>query len=325
MFNLRELSALAPENPEREMLLRKVVSRFKDHPGLVAWKNVDEPAWGKQPLEPILQGYRVIKQLDPEHPVILNHAPRNTLEELRRYGAGCDGTGADIYPVSVPMGKHSLLANKGLSMVGDYTKKMVAVAEGQKPILMVLQITFSGTLPPKNILVRPTFEQQRYMAYQAIIDGANGLMWFGGYLALNERDQPLGFNWTYWQEVLGPLLAEIGPQSELYPVLTAPAKDNVKLRIEGAGDVEALARRVNGKTYILAAKREGPEAPVKLSGFQTVSRAAEVLFEHRQVSVAAGSLTDRFKPNAVHVYRVEDLGFYEIICPGIQVWHSKSY
>jgi hypothetical protein len=28
--------------------------------------------------------------------------------------------------------------------------------------------------------------------------------------------------------------------------------------------------------------------------------------EHRQVSVEAGGLMDRFKPNAAHVYRVED-------------------
>jgi hypothetical protein len=283
-----------------------VVNRFKDHPALVAWKNVDEPAWGKQPLRPISKAYRLIKQLDPKHPVIMNHAPRNTIEQLRRYCVACDGTGVDIYPVSVPMGKHSEESNKGISMVGDFAKKMVEVARGRKPILMVLQITYSGTTPPKNILVRPTFEQQRYMTYQAIIDGANGIMWFGGYIVLNERDKEYGFNWTYWYDVLKPLLKEVGPGTELYSVITAPAEANVNLDVEGADDVEVLARKVGGRTYVMAAKREKPTAKVRLVGLKSSSGEADVMFESRTVKVVDGVITDEFKPNSVHVYRIAE-------------------
>jgi len=306
-FNLRDLSSLPDDNPQREAKLRQVVNMFKDHPATLAWKGIDEPAWGKQPIPPMLRAYKLIKELDPMHPVVVTHAPRNTTAELKAYNPTCDVTGLDIYPVSEPMGKHSQphgrFKNDQISVVGDYTKWMVELAEGKKPILMILQITYSGTTPPKNVLVRPTFEQQRYMTYQSIIDGADGIMWFGGYIVLNERDEKLGFNWTYFDEVLRPLLKEIGPGTELYSVITAPASSNVALKIEGAADIELLARRVNGNTYILAAKREGPEATVRISGI-TGSGDADVMFENRRAKLVGGVIEDNFKPNAVHVYRV---------------------
>lgn len=303
MLAIWDLSA--PTNANEEAELKQTVERFKDHPALVAYKDVDEPAWGKRPLAPIVKGYEIIKQADPSHPVIMVNAPRNTIEELRRYAVACDGSGVDIYPVSVPMGKHSDLPNKQMSVVGDYTKRMIEVVNNKKPLLLVLQITFSGTTPPKNILVRPTFDQQRYMTYQAIIDGAKGIMWFGGYIVLNDRDQKLGFNWTYWYDVMKPVLKELAPGSELYPMITAPSADDVKISVDGANDVEVLARKVNGKTYILAAKREGPTATARLKGLSGNGQA-DVLYEKRKVPVKWGVIEDEFKPNSVHVYRVAE-------------------
>jgi hypothetical protein len=300
MLALWDLSA--PVNAKEEAQLREIIERFKNHPALVAYKDVDEPAWGKRLLAPITKGYEIIKELDPAHPVIMVNAPRNTIEELRKYAVACDGTGVDIYPVSVPMGKHSGLPNKQMSVVGDYTKRMIEVVNNKKPVLLVLQITFSGTTPPGNILVRPTFYQQRYMTYQAIIDGAKGIMYFGGYIALNARDQKFGFNWTYWYDVLKPLFKEIGPGSEIYKVITAPSANDVKVGVAGAKDIECLARKIDGKTYILAAKREGSTVSARLSGLGG-SGQADVLYENRAVPVKDGVIVDEFKPNAVHVYR----------------------
>ena len=65
---LRELSSLEAGNTEKEILLRRVINRFKNHPGLLLWKNVDEPQWGSTPVEPMVRAYEVIKELDPNHP-----------------------------------------------------------------------------------------------------------------------------------------------------------------------------------------------------------------------------------------------------------------
>src|SRR5947208_1493859 len=48
---LRETAAIT--SPQREQHLRQIVNRFKNHPGLGAWKGEDEPEWGKQALEPL--------------------------------------------------------------------------------------------------------------------------------------------------------------------------------------------------------------------------------------------------------------------------------
>lgn len=300
---LRELSEVSPKHPQHEAKLRALITKYKDSPGVYFWKNVDEPAWGKMPIEPILKGYKIIKELDPNRPVLLMHAPRNTIEELRKYLPGGDITGADIYPVSVPMGIHSDLPNKQLSVVGDYTKRMMTVAEGKQPVFMVLQVTWSGVMPERGkTLVRPTLYQERYMLYQAIIDGAKGIHFFGFPLALNERDKPYGWNWTYWYDVIKPLLSEIKKGTELNGVITAPTND-MTLKVEGADDIEYLARKVNDKLYVLAAKREGPEASVTFSDLGA-SGTADVMFENRSVPVQGGKIIDTFKPNAVHVYRI---------------------
>lgn len=301
---LRELSQPDAQHPQREAKLKELINRYKDSSGVYFWKTVDEPAWGKAPVEPIVKGYKLIKELDPNRPILLIHAPRNTIEELKRYNPGCDITGADIYPVSVPMGSNSRLPNKNISVVGDYTKRMVEVAEGKKPIVMVLQVTWSGVMPKRgNILIRPTFDQERYMVYQAIIDGAKGLNFFGFPLALNDRDEPYGWNWTYWYDVIKPLLAQIKNGTELNHVITAAA-DDLSLKIDGADDLEYLARKVDGKLYVLAAKRESPECSITLSGLGA-SGTADVMFENRTVPVKDGRIVDAFKPNAVHVYRIK--------------------
>ena len=108
-------------------------------------------------------------------------------------------------------------------MVGDWTKFLSDVSGGQNSIWMVEQIAWSGITPP-NVVVFPTFRQSRYMAYQAIVKGARGLMFFGGNVAsvLNAQDAPLGWKWTFWNDVLKRVIHEVGDHSALTKALVAP-------------------------------------------------------------------------------------------------------
>ncbi|MBM3499120.1 MAG: hypothetical protein FJX74_10670 [Armatimonadetes bacterium] len=312
---LRELGSVSPEHPQREALLRRVVTRFRDHPGLGFWKGEDEPAWGNKPVEPILQAYRIIKELDPNHPVQLTQAPRNTVEELRAYNAACDITACDIYPVSYPPGAHSLLPNREISMVGDYTRTMMEVANGELPVWMVLQVAFSGVIKPGKTLRFPTFPQERFMAYQAIINGARGLVFFGGNLtqAMAPEDAALGWNWRFWRRVLRPLMEEIGRHSPLHPALIAPnsrlpLQVRVKQAVGGDADpaqLEFRMRETPEALYLLACKREGATVEVEFSGLPVALARGEVLYEEpRAVEVTEGRFTDWFGPFEVHVYRL---------------------
>ncbi|MBI4578964.1 MAG: hypothetical protein HY718_04625 [Planctomycetes bacterium] len=290
-------------DPGARARLTRFIERYRSHPGVLFWKSADEPEWGKIPVEPLREAYELIRRADPNHPVWFCHAPRGTLETLRPYNVACDVLSTDVYPVSEPPGKHSLEANKDLSMVGDYTRRMVALAEGRKMVFMVLQGCWSGVNPahnPRNRLMFPTFRQERYMLYQAIINGADSVSFFGMTVALTGRDAELGWNWTFWRAVLRPLLAEVKPLSELYPVLIAP-DSAYPLAFTGAPQIEARWKEVGVYLYIFAAAREGDTVKVRFSGLQDGEVA--VLHENRTLQARDGTFEDTFAAHDVHVYR----------------------
>ncbi|HVV01716.1 MAG TPA: hypothetical protein VHH88_10175 [Verrucomicrobiae bacterium] len=302
-LNLREASAI--KSPKDEALLRKVIATFKDHPALACYKGVDEPEWGKAALPPMDRAYHLLKELDPAHPLAVIEAPRGTLESLRRYNSVSDITGFDIYPISYPPGKHSqfVATNSDPSMVGDYTRRAVEMSDGNKPIWMTLQIAWSGVLRPGQTLRFPTFPEERFMTYQAIINGARGVMYFGGMLpgGLSARDKKLGWNWHFWDRVLRPVVVEIGSKSRLYPALVAPAS-RLPIKVNGPG-IEFCAREVGKEIFLLACRRDHSTQKVEFTGLPPVEKQAEVLFEDpRAVAVNNGAFTDWFAPFEVHVY-----------------------
>jgi hypothetical protein len=310
------------------------------------WKGADEPDWEnshntkKATPQQVAHVAEILHELDPNHPIWLVQAPRGTVASLKRYYAGWDVGGIDIYPVSYPPGVHSEEKNKELSMVGDFTRMMKQVA-GEKPFWMTLQIAFSGVVKPGRTLRFPTFPEQRFMAYEAIINGARGLTYFGGGLpqTLNERDKPLGFNWTYFDRVMRPLLEEIGPKSPILPALLAPnSKIQLKVAVEAppkravankeeegnrqatapkqfvqdevvadAIAIEFLVREAGNSIYVLACKKEGPTIHVRFSGLPREihgAGAGTVVFEEpRKVDAEHGSFADWFGPFEVHVYQ----------------------
>lgn len=307
MVNLRELSEFAAGDTATEAALRDLANQFKNHPALGLWKNKDEAWWGKVSADDLKRGYDVIKQEDANHPVEQTHAPRGTVADLRPYNAAADILALDIYPVSIPPGKNSLLANKEISMVGDYTKFLAEVANGEKQYWMIEQIAWSGVTPPNNTLVFPTFRQSRYMAYQAIINGARGLMFFGGNVAstLNAQDAALGWNWTFWQDVLKRVVREIGDRSVLAEALVAP-NSALPITISGttSPDLEFCVRETPNHLFILASKREGAATNVTFRGLPAWVAAGEVLYESpRMVTATKGQFSDTFAPFDVHVYR----------------------
>jgi len=300
---LGKLSSLEETDDERETLLRSVLHRFRNHPGLLVWKNVDEPFWGKVSAESMIRAYNIIKEVDPCHPIGLTQAPRGTVEDLRPYNPAADILLLDIYPIGYPPGRHSLWPNKEISMVGDYTRFIREVADG-KPIWMVLQIAWSGVVKPGKTLRFPTFAQERFMTYQALINGARGLIYFGGSIkaAMTPEDAELGWNWTFWRRVLHPVVEEVGSRSPLAPALVAP-ESKLPVKVEGADDVEFCVREVGGDVYILACKREGQTVQVKFTGLPAWAGEADVLYESpRKVQAKDGSVTDWFAPFDVHVY-----------------------
>lgn len=285
--------------------LRTIINRFKNSPALGAWKGADEPQWGKIPLMPLLRARQIIREEDPNHPVVIIQAPRGTVESLRNYDATGDIMGVDIYPVSYPPGTHSLLTDKDISLVGDHARVISEAVQGKQPFWMILQISWSGVLKPGKTLRFPTFPQERFMTYEAIINGARGLFYFGGAneKSLSDRDQKLGWNWTFWNRVLDPVIEEIGTRSPLYPALVAPDSKR-PIKVSGGDGMEFCVREANGELFLLACRRSNETKKVEFSGLPASIKSGDVLYEApRTVEVKDGKFTDWFAPFDVHAYR----------------------
>jgi hypothetical protein len=338
-----------PSAATNQQVITKIVNRFKNHPGLGAYKGIDEPhnpvgrkkkVQGKvvpNPVDPqgMAKAYKLVKQLDPGHPVVIIHEPVSQLVDLKPYAASGDVFGADIYPVSYPPGAHAYMprtpanqGNRDLSLVGDLTDRIVQAAGPKKMTWMTLQIAWSGVSPtasqPGLVPRFPSLFDERFMAYHAIVCGARGLTFFGGHVTdvMRPRDAKTGWNWTFWDLVLRPLLEELR-STAVAPILVAP-NSNDKIAVNSK-DIDLVARRDGGFLYVVAVRRGGPTSQVTFSGLPKKIGGGQVLFEYTQdplpvpnhapagavqqsfrgVSVDGGSFRDWFAPHDVHVYRFQ--------------------
>jgi len=326
-LQLGEIATLPTSSgsPNEEMLT-KIANGLKGHPALGVYKGVDEPANPNRPspvpAPGLVRAYQKLRALDPDHPVVITQAPLGTAASLTPYRPAFDITGADIYPVSYPPGVHSDLPNKDISVVGDMTRKMVTAAGG-KPVWMTLQIAWSGVIQnvshPDNVPRFPTFQEERFMVYQAIVAGARGLAFYGGDFTtvMRPRDALLGWNWFFWQIVLHPLLIELTSPS-VGPALVAP--DAPAQVTVNRSDVDVITRK-DGQTLYVIAVRRSPTATNKVAfgGLPAQLSRGEVMFEYvqrplsppidptkqafRLVAVANGGFQDWFGPHDARVYR----------------------
>jgi hypothetical protein len=304
VISIHDLQAIKPGEQAKIAELRRVITKYRNSPAVLFWKGEDEPQWSHFATEDLRIYYETIHELDPNHPIWITQAPRGTVEQLRPYSQFFDIGAIDVYPVGYPPGEHSGIANKSLSVVGDYTRIIADATDHQKALMMVLQICWSGVTKPGKTLRFPTFPDERYMTYQSIINGARGLVYFGGNVrgCWNDFDTAFGWNWTFYDHVLRPVLDELRPDSPVYPALIAP-NSTLPVKADGAG-MEYTVREAGDYVYILASKREGETIQATFSGLPANVGAGEVLFENlRPVKADAGKFTDWFGPNDVHVYR----------------------
>ena len=115
------------------------------------------------------------------HVLWFNHAPRNAMPDLKKFGTLTDIAGCDIYPVPFGQTGHSDLAERNLSCVGRFTQRM-GESIPNKPVWMVLQgfgWTDIAETKTSQELPRPTFQQSRFMAYDSIVNGARGILYWG--------------------------------------------------------------------------------------------------------------------------------------------------
>ena len=178
--------------------------------------------------EGIKAGIEYVKSIDPKHPVWLNHAPRNSLKSLSYFNRAADIAGCDIYPVPQDQG-HSDFYAPFPPAVGAYTRRMREAAPG-KSCAMVLQgfgwrdlFEKMRNEKPAAFGRRPSFQETRFMAYDAIVNGANMVLYWG--TSTIEKDSLL------WKD----LMVVARELKALQPALAAPDQKTLDVVLEETG------------------------------------------------------------------------------------------
>ncbi len=274
-----------------EKRLTGTVERYRRHPALLAYYIADEPLWTGRPLPHLRWTYEQVLRADPYHPIWINEAPRNTVENLAKYATAADLFGVDIYPVPNG-GTHSDLEDRTLSSVGAYTRRFHETVAHRKPIWMVLQGFAWLNLHDRTADgIYPTAEESRFMAYNAIVHGAHGIIYWGTPF-INEP--------KFWEG----LFQTTSQLRDLSAVLVEPTVKEPALTTTTPG-IAILHKRHAGADYYLVIneREEGQKAALSLAGG---AQKLHVHFEGRSIEVKEGRFEDDFAGWGVHVYSTSD-------------------
>ena len=317
---------LAIDVESRRSELTRLIQSVREHPNLLAYEQRNEPA-GKyrDPATPqstaegMLAGSRVIRDLDPHHPICVGYSCGNLASTLRRYNPAVDVVGCNPYVVMPPGirqfvglrsdGKYVDSADQTLSSVGLHTDKMMRVAE-RRAVWMQVQGASNENwynadhTPESRNLGRyeylrdnPNRWQMRFMAWQAVIRGATGLTWMLYGLPVDSRG---------WNEVS----SVVREMRQLHDVLASPPwpghleVEYAELGFSDWSGVQSLVKLHHGRPYIFAANSQFDPMIATFSNLpEGVGEELDVIGESRRVQVASGSFTDRFQPYEVHIYQ----------------------
>ena len=307
---------------ESEAALRERVTAIKDHPALAIIETVDEPAWDWLKKEPRVKPdvfaatYPILKEIAPEKLLYMNHAPTNLVATMKAYNSGTDIVACDIYPVNpgglmtmyalFPDGHQGDLNNPEISQVGEYVDKMRQVTGPDRPLFMVLQAFAWEKLVQETDVVEqreekilyPSYNQSRFMAFQALIKGANGIVYWGS----DFTPQPS----QAWDD-LKRVSREV---ADLAEVIVAPdpgvavATTYHEMGHSVDDGIQMMVRDHGGYRYVFTCNADKNKCKATLAGLGDWKKCT-VLNEDREVPLHGDVLTDDWRRFGVHIYRLE--------------------
>ena len=308
------------DRDKRETELTELIDGVKNLPGMLCYEQRNEPACTlsvkikdpslmQSPPEGMIEASRLIRRLDPDHPIRLGHMACNLISTLRKYNEATDFVGCNPYPVLHPEMRPTVRddvkyvdsPNQTISCIGDYTTKMMQIGGG-RPVWMQLQAHANeywfkeDTFPYDHHIVYPTYRQMRFMAFNAVVRGATAFEWSMVRLSV---DHP------QWRNVC----RVIGELRDLHEILASPESDEkpeLEYRELGYGDwtgVETLVKRHGGRPWLLTVNTQFDPMEAVFSELpEGTPGALQVYGEGRKISVTRNRFSDYFEPYEVHIY-----------------------
>jgi hypothetical protein len=253
------------------------IKAAKDHPALLAWYLTDEPENRGVTPEGEHKRYLELKKTAPNHPIGLCHT---SFEAMTKFKDACDFTMTDIYPIT----KNRDTNIMGVSIMMDEARRI----HGQGwPQWTYIQ-TFGGPESDNGVWAVPLPHELRFMAYQALVHHATGMLYFSYW-----PQQP-----RTWQS-LAALNREI---QTLVPRLIAPGHDAM-LKADSASIQVRRRLLAKDKSGLVIAINTTPKFVQTVLHLEHGAREMIAPFEGRTIKLSAnGELPERFPPYGVHVY-----------------------
>ncbi|HEV2400115.1 MAG TPA: hypothetical protein VGS27_24465 [Candidatus Sulfotelmatobacter sp.] len=273
--------------------------------GALGYYTFDEPKLDE--LSVVFDQYKVLRDGNPGS--VAYGALINSVQ-IFRWRDAADVIGCDPYPVGVPITADEYSLGLKLRMpalpfyeppllrVPLWTRETERQVDHSRPVWMVLQLF-------RQWGKFPTYDQMKSAAYSAIVNGANGVLWWGFVSA-----QGLEGEW-YTDHNQQPyydfkrLSDEVTP---LEPYLIAPPQPHF-LKSVSDSKIETLVKADSSQVVIFSDSLS-PDAAKSvhfvLSGAAAGQHSVEVYSEKRTLQMDAnGSFTDSFNPYEAHVYVVK--------------------
>ncbi len=268
-------SAMKTEADERAEI-NKRVGLYRNHPALLAWYINDEMPLAM--VDRLSARQRLMEELDPDHPTWVVLYQYN---QVRAYLSTFDVVGTDPYPIP---DKPAGTALEWTRITRDQTYNTRAV--WQVPQVFDWGAYRKGEAREKTRA--PTLEEMRFMAWQCVAAGANGLVFYSFFDLFKMKDRdPFEKRWA-------DVCAMAGEVKRFIPViLSVDAAPTVTC--EGPASVETRVWRSGADVYLLAVN--GASVPVTATvavagGFNSL----DAEFGRPPVRDGDAKLTYRFAP-----------------------------
>jgi hypothetical protein len=258
------------------------VWRFREHPAVIAWNSGDEPDGAGVAPETVGRNIDQIKTLDPQR---LVYTVLCIPAEYANYAPWIEVSAVDPYPVQ---------RTANLHRVGEYVAQAREAVQDAKPVWVVPQAF--GDYSSWSV---PTPAQERNMTYQALIEGANGLIYY------TYRDR--SFHMEDYPELWAAMKEIVAEVGELMPLFLGPAHTGIRFQSGPQGVVRCLAIEHENHLTLLAvntSEQDLGELELRTAGLP-MQAEIDVAFEKRTLRMHEGVLRDTFGPAAVHVYRMQ--------------------
>jgi hypothetical protein len=260
----------------------------------IGWYLPDEPdGWGIAPDQmPQLAASGTtgrLRVLNVSQHFYSGQAPINDRfdrNDYKRFAAGADVVGFDMYPIVKFCGRVPLL-----DMFRAQRELMTIYAPGKPTFQWIETSRMTGECPTIAI----TSQIVNAETWLAVAGGACGIGYF-----TNSWTGDLWNRWDFDPGVEAALPQTVARMQRLAPVLCSPYRDVV---VPWNGSVGASARERNGALYVIAVNSadRATTIPFRVDGL--AGRTLTVLDEGRTIRPTKKVyFRDRFEPYAVHVY-----------------------